>query len=272
MKKLDSNEIKQMELDLLKSFKKMCEANGLYYTLCGGTLLGAVRHKGFIPWDDDIDVLMPRPDYERLLNGKEIDLSMLPAFYSIVNWKNKTHDYPFMKMVDTRTHIEIPYLNDAFKPKNLWIDIFPIDGNPDDVQSLEKLYKKAIFWRQLIRLKTANPKEGKSRLKKVLKPFLVAGVKALNNDRLCEKLDQIAKTYSFSEQSKIGGVLWGYGPQERIDKKQYLTPVDIIFEGEVFNAPSNYDEYLKGLYGDYMKLPPEDKRITHEMDAYMLDE
>ena len=269
MRKLTLDEIKSLEKNLLQLFVELCEVNGLYYTLCGGTLLGAIRHKGFIPWDDDIDVLMPRPDYDRLVNETDVNLSMLPEYCELANWKKGTHDYPFLKLVDTRTKIDNPYIDDSFKANHIWIDIFPIDGNPDDDSELNKFYKKAIFYRQLIRLKTANPKAGKSKAKRMLKPLLVAIVKLLDNYKLCEKLDNISKTYDFLTHKKIGGVLWGYGPQERIDKEAYLTPTKVEFEGDFFNAPSNYDEYLSGLYGEYMKLPPEDKRVTHEMICYM---
>ena len=173
-----------------------------------------------------------------------------------------------MKLVDKRTKIENPYLDDSFKANHVWIDIFPIDGNPDDEKKLKKLFDKAIFYRQLIRLKTANPEAGKSKIKKFIKPVLVMAVKPLNNYKLCEKLDIISKTYNFETHNKVGGVLWGYGPQERIEKKAYMTPIKVEFEGDLFNAPSNYHEYLSGLYGEYMKLPPEDKRISHEIKCY----
>ena len=271
MREISLDEIKKIELDLLLSFRTLCEENHLYYTLCGGTLLGAVRHKGFIPWDDDIDVLMPRPDYDRLLNGVGIDLSMLPDSHKLVSWKEGTFDYPFMKLTDTRTRVENPYLAEDFQSNHIWIDIFPIDGNPEGDRELEKLYRKAIFIRQLIRLKVANPNAGKTKLKKHLKPLLVRLTGLLDNQKLCKKLDDISKTYPFDDCRRIGGVLWGYGPQERIDKAAYLTSVPIQFEGEVFNAPSNYDEYLSHLYGDYMKLPPVEKRVTHEIIGYIED-
>jgi len=271
MREITLEEVKKIELKLLLSFRELCEKNSLYYTLCGGTLLGAIRHKGFIPWDDDIDVLMPRPDYERLLNLDNIDLSMMPETFELVNWKKGTHDYPFLKLVDKTTHIEIPYYNNKFQAQNVWIDIFPIDGNPEDDKELDKLFKKAIFIRQLIRLKTANPYTGTTKTKRLLKPMLVAMVGLMNNRKLCRMLDDISKKYSFNESKQVGGVLWGYGPQERIEKISYLTPVQVEFEGYLFNAPSNYDEYLSQLYGDYMKLPPENERKTHEMKCYIED-
>ena len=95
MRKLSLQEIKDLELNLLIEFAKLCAANNLYYTLCGGTLLGAIRHKGFIPWDDDIDVLMPRPDYDRLLNGEGITLGSLPSYVQMIHWKNRTSNFPF---------------------------------------------------------------------------------------------------------------------------------------------------------------------------------
>lgn len=269
MRKLSGTEIKKIEFELLKVFCKLCEANNIYYVLCGGTLLGAIRHKGFIPWDDDIDVLVPRPDYERLLKVDELDLSMLPPHIRLVSWKNGEFDYPYIKLVDTRTRVEIPYFNDEVKSSHLWIDVFTIDGNPEDEKKLKKLYKRSIFYRQLLRLKTARAGEGKTKFRKLVKPLLILMVSGFSIEKLCKKIDDIAKTYDFDECEYIGGVLWGYGPQERVHKAGFMKPVQVEFEGEMFNAPSNYDEYLTGLYKDYMQLPPEDKRVTHDMDAFM---
>lgn len=272
MKILSLEEVKRIELNLLIQFDVLCQQNELYYTLCGGTLLGAVRHKGFIPWDDDIDVLMPRPDFNRLLSEINIKTKCLPEYVRIVSWKNGQFNLPYIKLVDTRTKINIPYFNDKYKADNLWIDIFPIDGNPVDERKLKRLYKKSKFYRKLVCLKTAQIGAGKTPFRRMIKPVLIKLVSCLESNWLCQKIDTVSQTYSFEKSELIGGVLWGYGPQERIEKKAYLEPVSIEFEGHFFNAPSNYHEYLTGLYKDYMQLPPENQRITHEMTAYMLDE
>jgi lipopolysaccharide cholinephosphotransferase len=266
---LSDTEVKKLEFELLVVFEQLCEQNDLYYTLCGGTLLGAVRHKGFIPWDDDIDVLMPRADYDRLLNGININTECIPGHVRLVSWKNNQMDYPFMKLLDDRTEVDIKYLSDKHSASKIWIDIFPIDGNPADDVQLERLFRKSLFYRRILCLRTAKAGEGRTLFHKIIKPVLMACVSFFDKRKLCEKIDNLSKQYSFEGSEYIGGVLWGYGPQERIHRQEYMQPVKMEFEGRMFNAPSNYDEYLRGLYGDYMTLPPVEKRLTHEMKAYM---
>lgn len=267
MRKLELDEIKEIELNLLTEFDKLCKVNHLYYTLCGGTLLGAVRHRGFIPWDDDIDVLMPRPDYERLLNHQSINMDELPDYVQLCSWKDGTLSFPFIKLVDNRTEVDVDYFDSELGANKIWIDIFPIDGNPEDEQELRKIYGKSIRLRKLLSIKLAKSGEGKTRLKRLLKPMIIKVLSVISIESLCAKIDKLARSYDYGSSKYIGGILWGYGPQERISKEAFETPVKLEFEGKYFNAPSNYDEYLTGLYKDYMQLPPEDKRIVHGLHA-----
>lgn len=268
MKKISSDEIKKIELEILKEFDKLCKKNNLYYVMCGGTLLGAVRHKGFIPWDDDIDVLMPRPDYERLINGIDMDFSEMPSYLEMCNWKRNNSYAPFIKIVDNRTKVQAKYIDDE-NASRLWIDVFPMDGAPSDDLKLKKLFGKSLRVRKILRIKCARNGEGKTFIKRLIKPLVKILLKPISFKQLCNRLDAIAKTYDFDKTEKVAGVLWGYGPQERIDKEKFMTPIQMTFEGYVFNAPSNYDEYLSGLYKNYMELPPVDKRVTHDMEVYM---
>lgn len=270
MKKLNLEEIKNIELNLLKEFDLFCKQNNLTYFLCGGTLLGAIRHKGFIPWDDDIDVYMPRPDYEKfksLTKEKPVKENIFTYTYDFSEHKTI---YPFMKLIDTNTLVIEKYVTG--KKTGIWIDIFPIDGLSSDNKLNEKLYKKNTFYKRVFRFCTNKASYTTNVVKKVLliltKPFF----KCVNLTWLCKKFDKTAQTYDYNTAEKAGVTIWGYGSKEIMIKKELFPVLKIEFENGKFNAPSNYDYYLSHLYGDYMQLPPEEKRVYHGFDAYLIEE
>ena len=145
-KKLNSDEVKKIELQLLLKFDELCKKHDLQYSLCGGTLLGAIRHKGFIPWDDDIDVMMPRDDFEKLLKLEKTQAS--DQVEKLVSWKSGKSIYPFIKMINTKTVLKEKYLDKEYTT-GVWIDIFPIDGMPEDQKIVDKKYKKVIFYKMM---------------------------------------------------------------------------------------------------------------------------
>ncbi len=271
MQSLTLEQIKRLELELLIEFDRICKDNNLYYTLCGGTLLGAVRHKGFIPWDDDIDVFMPRPDYERLLSGDEIKKEKTPRYMQFISWKNDLSYYPFLKMVDSRTHLEVPFMDKKLECSNVWIDIFPVDGAPRSEKKMDRMFSANLLRRKIWLYKMSNSNYGNI-AKQFKKKLALQCLRVINLKRLCDKLDSSAASCSYADSEDVAGMLWGYGPQERMKKNEFEKSIDMEFEGYIFKAPSNYDTYLRGLYGEYMKLPPLDKRIVHEIQAYMADE
>ena len=264
-KKLSSEEIKQIELNLLLKLDEICKKYKLRYYLCGGTLLGAVRHKGFIPWDDDIDVLMPREDFEKLLRLEKKQKQ--DAVEKIVSWKSGNSIYPFIKLINTNTVLKEKYLSEEFTT-GLWIDIFPLDGMPDDEKIIAKKFKKIKFYKTILLTAYSEMGKGATWYAALAKRVLIPICKHLNTEKLCNKLNAISKEYPIDKSPYVGGFLWGYGPQEKMPK-EFLEPVEVEFEGHMFPAPKCWDFYLTQLYGDYMQLPPENKRISHDFNVYM---
>lgn len=172
MKKLNLNEIKAVELNILKQFDQFCKNNNLRYYLAGGTLLGAIRHKGFIPWDDDIDVCMNRPDYERLLN--EFPQNNDNSNLQICDIKYKNFDAPFCKIVANNTRVRNKFLGNLANSK-LWIDVFPVDGLPENIDEVNQVYKKCSYYRKMLLWCDVNLGEGKTTFRKLAKFFKTFG-------------------------------------------------------------------------------------------------
>lgn len=266
---LSLEEIKKIELDILKDIHRVCENNGLRYYLAGGTLLGAIRHKGFIPWDDDIDILMPRPDYMKFIKIYENEGDKKYKLTSPYN--NKNHLYTFTKVFDTRTiKIENGLNYDSENIGGIEVDVFPTDGLPDNIDKSNKYFRKQKLLFHLYSFSVTKKSVNKNIIKRIIKNTIVYICRLIGKQRFIKVINNNAMKYEFDKSNYIGlSVTTYYGSKERIEKKHYIEQIKVEFEGYLFNAPKNYDQYLSNLYGDYMKLPPEDKRVTHhEYEAY----
>ncbi len=277
MQKIEHNyltieEIHNEEANILRLIKDFCESNDITYYICGGTLLGAIRHKGFIPWDDDIDVLMPRKQFEKfekLALEKKIAENL-----DVISYDNGTMNYPYCKVVNRNIKISEECLKDKSEPY-LWVDIFPMDGLPESDRKNKKIYKKVIRNRKLLLMLCAEENYidnfSKSKIKRFAKKIIRGLLGKRFIKRIARRLDSLSKTYDFETSKYVGGVVWGYGPQERLLKSE-VDDVELEFEGIKVNGLSCYDKYLTNLYGDYMTLPPVEKRITHEIKVYKVGE
>lgn len=271
MKKLTREQIQQIELHNLIRVQTFCVQHNLKIYLSGGTLLGAIRHHGFIPWDDDIDVCMPRPDYEKFIQLYH-ENNELPDYLLMECYEDRNFDFPFMKIFDERTIYRREYADEG-EDSHLWLDIFPYDGLPSDMNEVRQIYKTGDKYRKYLAKSKADPKEGKTWLKKMLKPLYLSLINIFYSPKRCGKqIEALAKKVTYEKAEYVGAVTWGlYGEGERVKKSEFEKSVDVTFENHIFQTMSCWDSYLKGLYGDYMQLPPKEKRVTHNLEVWIKD-
>ena len=266
VRKLSGKEIRHILMHMLRQFDKLCTDNNLRYSLAGGSLLGAVRHKGFIPWDDDIDVGMPRPDYERfckMMQGKTLD----GGHIRVVSEHNKDWPLPIAKMLDDRVRVDFEYKK-SDKYDALWIDILPVDGMPEDFKILKLHFIILDFCRKMLYASLADPNKGTTTARRIAKKLLQPAFKIFTPRFWKKAIIAESRRYDFDKCSHVGISASGlYGPGESVTKDPRC--VRMPFEDAMIRCTVKWDEYMTGIYGDYMKLPPKDKRIPHAMEAYL---
>ena len=263
MEQITSEELKKIALNVLCQVRDVCVAQDIRYFLDGGTLLGAIRHKGYIPWDDDIDICMPRPDYDRFIEYCKITETPFGVVSSEIDAR---FTELYAKAYDRNTVCQERYVNRNGAEYGVYIDIFPVDGLGDDTDEALKLLHKSRYKRSL--LTAANwQKYFKSKTRKwYLEPvrfvfYLLS--RCVNSKKLVKKIERIYEAKDFDSSEKVGVVCGCYGDREVMNRSIYDDSVEVTFENEAFTAMANYDEFLKNLYGDYMQLPPIEKRVTH---------
>lgn len=260
LRQLSLREIQLKELELLKKFDKFCQENRLEYFLCGGTLLGAIRHKGFIPWDDDIDVFMPRPEFGKLQKLLKKNNKLENAEFTSYFLKNSI--YPYIKLEDMRSLYKE---SDAVRDTNrIWIDIFAIDGFSNN-QVLDFILVKTV---KVLRfflarfLKRAVLENEVNKIKKFFHLILSPIVLLFPANTWAKTIEAVCMTVPYNKTAYVGGIQWGYGLNEKLPKSG-IERIDVEFEGCIFPGLKCYEQYLTQLYGNYMEFPPAEKRTPH---------
>ena len=271
MIKIEQNEIQPMLNDILVSFKHYCDKNNLKFMLSSGTLLGAVRHKGFIPWDDDIDVFMYHDAIEDLkmhlkksnyyIDDDKRYLALLPF--------DKKNVYPFIKIIDTHTLVYERNFAHKFAT-GLWVDVFEMGYVPDSIEESKIVTKKQRLYTNLNKIVLSG--NLKDRKFKLIFPFilpikLIFKIFNMNSQYWAKKMLDLRIE---GKTNTMGDVVWSDCCRYRFDAKIFDEVTTVIFENNEYFAPKDFDAYLKVCYRDYMKLPPESQRIRHEFEAYKI--
>ena len=254
----DLDAIKKAEIEILDETVRVCEEHHLKYFLAYGTLLGAVRHKGFIPWDDDIDIHMPRKDYEKLLK-----IWNNSGRYRLVECKlDHTYIYPFAKVVDNDTIMQEYNVLEEYD-MGLYVDIFPYDEVKESSKKnskfirkcelLEKLRMYSMFPYEKILNQDAKKNFGRKAIWKTLRKIGPA--------KISRWQDKVSRKYCGKNTDYMGCLCTRYSEREILPKHIFGDSIEIEFEGKRYKAPANYDYMLTKLYGDYMQLPPENERV-----------
>ena len=255
-KKLDIDEIKEVELGVMDYIHNICKEKGINYSLAYGSLLGAVRHRGFIPWDDDLDIALKRDEYDKLYQAILEDNN---SIYKVVSWENDSrYPYPFYRVYDSRTVYENNYIQNDIE-LGICVDVFPFDDYKDvnkEITKLDMYRRLSVYTLYGIRNKEAGIKNIVRYLMLVV--FRLTRVKTWNkklND--CSKAPVDGEYIDYLMESKKYST--------KLDAKALDEVVECKFEDRVYNIPKDYDHILTTIYGsDYMEIPSLEKRIQHD--------
>lgn len=256
--------IQKKILHILDEVHNICETHEIPYFIIGGTLIGAVRHGGFIPWDDDIDIGMLRRDYEKFLKIAHL----LPKPLSLQHPGNDdTYIFPFAKCYDTSTTLIEKTISSFVR--GVWIDIFPLD-NCFEVEWAQKAHYLSVrAIKTLISHKTKNYRtDGETKTKIIIRSALTKITRIIPKRVLLSTLDMVLKLKRSTRNGHVGNLLGRWGIKEISRFEVFSDRVKLPFSGKMFYAPKGYDEYLKKIYNNYMSPPPLDKQKPEHINTF----
>ena len=255
-KKLDIDEIKEVELGVMDYIHNICREKGINYSLAYGSLLGAVRHRGFIPWDDDLDIALKRDQYDKLYQAILEDNN---SIYKVISWENDSrYPYPFYRVYDSRTVYENNYIQNDIE-LGICVDVFPFDDYKDvnkEITKLDMYRRLSVYTLYGIRNKEAG-------IKNIIRYLMLVAFRLTRVKTWNKKLNDCSKAPVNSEY--IDYLMESKKYSTKIDAKALDQVVECRFEDRVYNIPKDYDHILTTIYGsDYMEIPPLEKRIQHD--------
>lgn len=268
MKEIGLEERKKLQLEMMDEVDSFCRKNNLTYYLAFGSLIGAVRHKGYIPWDDDMDIMMPRDDYNKFA-------ALFPRdgiYRFLVPGITQNYPYAFGKIIDIRTVKNEP-IRSKYQVIGLDVDVFPIDNYPDNLDEAVMWCEDISRTQKKLNKQFARFSKGRNIVRTIAKNMIICFWNTLDSLGICTvnktvlQLDKLSTKYNTKETNYCGiSAISTYGVRKRNRKLVFDSAIEMDFEGHKYFAPSGYDEYLTDTYGDYMQLPPVEKRKTHHIN------
>ena len=267
MRRLEVQELRKIQLEILDVVTKFCDENDINYFLNGGTLLGAIRHKGYIPWDDDIDLGMLRPDYDKFMKlfnenntrYKFYSNENTPGFFAMCG-----------RIVDTDPNT---FAYERTVRIGIYIDIFVFDNAPDDDELVKKMFTRRDYY-EIYNYRRVMPLFYgviPNTFRKMLTIVFRATLRILPRGYFSDKYIQNAKSFNHVITKRVGDFVGLHDVVYDREILENLTTAE--FEGKLYKIPARYDEFLRGLYGDYMQLPPvEQQKSHHNLEAWTMNE
>lgn len=264
---LTKEEIRAVQMAIMREIDGICRKNGWTYQVMYGTLLGAVRHRGFIPWDDDIDIVLRRREYDRLVAYIKSEENTCP-WLRVLDSSVPGYYYPFAKAVDKRT---VAKMAGNTTVHGVWVDVFPQENLPDNLWKANLMLDVCYLLREVtLAMTTDFASPGRRRQNEGRKRLLHAAACVIGKKNICRLYEALAQRYKDKETSYIGTAFSPYRRRERFKKEWFAKCERYPFEDAAWTGPAAYDEILRQLYGDYWQLPPPEKRRTHQIDAWYL--
>ncbi len=272
-------QLQQRELEMYKLVADICRNNGIKFYALGGTLLGAVRHQGFIPWDDDIDIAIPRPDYDRFVEiaKKELPNYLVPKTY--LDEKGDRHPMFICIIKDTRTKIQLNHAN-VTENTSVWLDVFPLDAMPTNrvlriIHKYRLLYERMKIQFSMYEENVHQHRANRPIHERALMRFREKTGFGSNWDtyELMCHIERTLRQYDYEHEKWLVNMFGAYKFREMFPKSWFGEGIDLPFEDTIVPCAIEYDKVLTQMYGDYMTLPPEEQRgQQHRMTVITLGE